>query len=70
MRTNVGGIDRKLRIVVGVALIVMAATGAIGFWGYIGVVMVATGLARFCPAYVPFGFSSEKACCDKKSSES
>ena len=70
MKMNVGGIDRKLRIVVGVALIMMAATGAIGVWGYIGVVMVATGLVRFCPAYVPFGFSSEKTCLDKKSSGS
>lgn len=70
MRENVGGLDRKLRIVLGVALIVMTATGAIGFWGYIGVVLVATGLARFCPAYLPFGFSSEKSCADRKSGDS
>jgi hypothetical protein len=33
MKTNVGGIDRALRIVVGLALIGLAATGTVGVWG-------------------------------------
>ena len=37
MKLNVGGIDRILRILVGLALIVAAALGYIGWWGYIGV---------------------------------
>jgi len=60
MKTNVGGIDRVLRIVAGVALIAMAATGIVGVWGWIGVVLVATGLIGWCPAYLPFGLSSCK----------
>lgn len=51
MKCNVGGIDRILRMAVGLVLIGLAATGAIGIWGWIGVVPLATGLFRFCPAY-------------------
>jgi hypothetical protein len=58
MKTNVGNIDRALRIGGGLALIGLALTGAIGIWGYLGVVPLATGLFRFCPAYTLFGFSS------------
>lgn len=63
MKTNVGGIDRILRIAVGALLIVLAALNVIGVWGYIGVVLVATGLFRVCPAYLPFGIST----CENKS---
>lgn len=55
MVANVGGIDRIVRIAVGAGLIVAAATGYIGEWGWIGVVPLATGLFRVCPAYLPFG---------------
>lgn len=55
---NVGGIDRALRIIVGVALIVATLMGYIGVWGWIGVVPLATGLLGTCPAYKLFGFSS------------
>ncbi len=58
MRPNVGTIDRTLRIVAGIALIALAALGKIGAWGYIGIVPLATGLVRFCPAYRMFGLSS------------
>ena len=51
MQANVGTIDRILRIALGVALVALAATGHIGVWGYLGVVPLATGLFRFCPAY-------------------
>ena len=58
MKSNVGGIDRILRIVVGLALIAAAATGAVGVWGYIGVVPLITGLFRFCPAYGLLGMNT------------
>ncbi len=61
MTKNVGGIDRILRIVVGIALIAAAATGAIGVWGYIGVVALATGLMGWCPPYAILGFNTCKA---------
>lgn len=58
MKANVGGIDRILRIAVGALLIVLAALNVIGVWGYIGVLLVATGLFRFCPAYSLFGMNT------------
>lgn len=58
MFKNVGGIDRVLRVVVGVVLISLAATGTIGVWGWIGAVPLATGLIGWCPAYLPFGIKT------------
>ena len=60
MTKNVGGIDRILRLVVGVALIALAVTGTVGWWGYIGVVPLLTGLIGWCPAYLPFGLKTCK----------
>jgi len=57
MTKNVGGIDRILRIVVGAALIVAAATGTVGLWGYIGVLPLLTGLMGWCPPYALLGFN-------------
>lgn len=58
MKANVGGIDRILRITLGLTLIALAATGTVGAWGYIGILPVLTGLFRYCPAYPLLGFSS------------
>ena len=58
MKCNVGGIDRMLRMVVGLVLIGLAATGTVGVWGWIGVVPLATGLFRFCPAYPLLGINT------------
>jgi len=55
MTHNVGTTDRILRIVVGLALIGASLLGYIGAWGWIGLVPLATGVFRFCPAYLPFG---------------
>ena len=58
MKANVGTVDRVLRIVVSLVLIGLTLAGSIGPWGWIGVVPIATGLFRFCPAYLPFGWST------------
>ena len=34
MTRNVGAIDRSLRILVGLVLIALAATGTVGWWGW------------------------------------
>ncbi len=60
MTKNIGGVDRILRIVVGLALIAAAATGTIGVWGYIGLVPLATGLMGWCPPYAILGFNTCK----------
>lgn len=58
MKKNVGGIDRVLRIVAGLALIALAATGLIGPWGWLGVIVLATGVFSFCGAYTLVGLST------------
>ena len=58
MKANVGGIDRILRIVLGLVLIALTLTGTIGVWGWIGIVPLATAAFGFCPLYTLIGFSS------------
>lgn len=60
MSKNVGGIDRILRIVIGVALIAATAAGMLPVWGYIGFVPLATGLLSWCPAYTVLGIKTCK----------
>ena len=55
MKTNVGTLDRALRIVGGLALITLAFAGTIGPWGYIGILPLATALVGSCPAYTLLG---------------
>jgi F420-0:gamma-glutamyl ligase len=57
-KTNVGNVDRVLRIVAGLALMGLAITDSVGAWGYIGIVPLATGLAGSCPLYSMLGFST------------
>ena len=57
MKTNIGKIDRVLRLLAGVAII--AAGVYFKSWlGAIGIVPILTALVRFCPAYVPLGIST------------
>ncbi|MDE2117611.1 MAG: DUF2892 domain-containing protein [Betaproteobacteria bacterium] len=58
MKINEGTIDRALRVVVGLVLIGLAATGTIGVWGWIGVLPLLTGAIGFCPGYAIFGMST------------
>ena len=58
MKMNVGNIDRVLRIVAGIILITLAATGIFAPWGWIGIVPLLTGTFKFCPAYALLGMNS------------
>ena len=57
MQCNVGGTDRKLRIAAGI-LILAAGLYFQRWYGLIGLVPLATGIFKFCPAYSPFGVST------------
>ena len=58
MKTNEGNLDRVLRVVAGLVLIGLAATGTVGAWGYIGVVPLLTGAVGFCPLYTVLGLNT------------
>jgi hypothetical protein len=55
MSCNVGGLDRGLRIVAGLVILALGVAGPLGWWGAVGLVPLATGLFRFCPAYSILG---------------
>lgn len=58
MKRNVGGIDRMIRIVLGLALIIASAAGTIGGWGWLGVLVLASGVFSFCGLYRLLGIST------------
>jgi len=61
MIKNVGGIDRILRIVVGLGILSLAFVGPKTPWGWIGLVPLLTAAIGFCPAYLPFGIKTCKS---------
>jgi hypothetical protein len=58
MKTNVGGLDRVVRVVAGLVLIGLAVTGTVGIWGWLGIVPPATAAIGWCPAYTLLGINS------------
>lgn len=63
MATNVGGIDRLVRVAAGLGLMawaVMDPESPMMIAGPVGLVLLLTGLIGWCPAYLPFGFKTCK----------
>jgi len=58
MGTNVGSVDRLLRIIAGLVLLALVFVGPKTPLGWIGLVPLFTGLFRFCPAYRIFGINT------------
>jgi hypothetical protein len=50
MSANEGSVDRSVRIVAGLGQIGATVTGAVGPWGWLGVLPLATDVPGFCPA--------------------
>jgi hypothetical protein len=67
MMKNVGHTDRAIRVFIGALLILLSLLNVIGPWGWIGLIPIATGLLRVCPAYTVLGLRS---CPMEQSSES
>ena len=55
---NEGTVDRVVRVVAGLVLVGLAATGTLGVWAWIGVVPLVTGVIGFCPAYKIAGINT------------
>lgn len=55
---NEGTIDRVIRIVVGLALIALVFVGPQTAWGWVGAVLLVTGLVGWCPAYRLLGIKT------------
>ncbi len=59
MKCNVGKTDRWLRIIAGLILLVLGFVFH-SWWGLLGVLILATGMFRFCPLYLPFKLDTSK----------
>jgi hypothetical protein len=53
--SNEGGLDRALRVIVGLGLLAITQWGPKTAWGYLGLVPLLTGLVGTCPMYTLFG---------------
>jgi len=67
MKTNLGGMDRVVRLIVGAVLLVIGLmVGIAAPWNYVldavGGILILTAGIKFCPAYVLFGASTCKTC--------
>ena len=64
MTRNMGQVDRLIRSVVGVVLLILAFTSLAGLWmwvaGIVGVVMLATAAMGWCPPYAILGLNTCK----------
>ena len=62
MKVNVGGLDKTLRIIAGLAVLslVFILQGNARWWGLFGLMPLLTGITGFCPAYPMRGISTCK----------
>ena len=58
--TNVGNIDRLLRIILGLVLVALVFVGPKTSLGWLGLIPLATGFLRTCPLYSILGLSTCK----------
>jgi hypothetical protein len=65
MMKNMGAVDRIIRIILALVVLVLYLTGVICGWlaivlGILAVIWVLTGIIGFCPAYALFKVSTQK----------
>jgi Inner membrane protein YgaP-like, transmembrane domain len=60
MNKNMGNMDKNLRLVAGIIILVVGYLNE-SWWGLIGLVSILTSVVSFCPAYFPFNISTIKA---------
>ncbi len=60
MKSNMGSVDRIVRIVLGLAIVSLVFVGPKSPWGWLGLIPIATGVVGFCGLYAPFRFTTRK----------
>jgi len=60
VQLNVGGVDRKLRIIVGILVLAsfFVLPEQYKYWALIGIVPLVTGFFSFCPLYSVLGMNT------------
>jgi hypothetical protein len=56
-----GGMERMIRVVAGIAILYMGPGLGLGMWSLIGIIPILTGSTGWCPLYIPFGISTYKS---------
>jgi len=59
MKSNMGTVDRIIRIVIGLIIIIWGIAAS-SWWGLIGLILFITGLVKYCPLYTLLGISTNK----------
>ena len=65
MKQNMGTIDRVIRVILAILVLVLYLAGSISgtaaiILGIFAVIFVLTSVVGFCPVYVPFKISTKK----------
>ena len=62
MKSNVGTADRVIRVLGGLVLLSLffVLEGNARWWGVVGLMPLATGLAGWCGLYKPFGIDTSR----------
>ena len=62
MGTNIGAVDRVIRVVLGLGLLSLVFIGPHTPWGWVGLIPLATAAIGWCPAYTLLGLKTCRAC--------
>lgn len=62
MVRNLANWDRMARFVLGAVLVLMAISGTVGIWGYLGAILIGTAAVSFCPLYRIVGLKTCQDC--------
>ena len=60
MPTNVGGMERWIRVIAGFAILYIGMGMGMPLWAWIGIIPILTGWLGWCPLYIPFGINTMK----------
>jgi hypothetical protein len=58
MKFTIGTFDQTFRFALGLALVLCTLTDLIGSWGWIGLILISTGMLRICPLYSMLGINT------------
>ena len=60
MKTNIGTVERPIRILLGLFITSLAFWGPETPWGYAGLIFVVTGFVKHCPIWHAIGVDTNK----------
>jgi hypothetical protein len=60
MIRNVGSLDQIIRLVLGAILVSLVFVGPQTPWGWLGLILIATGVINFCPIWMMLGVNTRK----------